>query len=69
MITPSKRQPENITWAQVMQLARRASVGEHTARKLFWREESPARKMLQGRTRALYIRIEVLRALGLNETE
>jgi len=66
---PKKVVPENIGWAEVMALCRRASVGEHTARKLFWREDSPARKLLRGRCRALYVRAEVLRELGLKETE
>lgn len=69
LMLPKKMVPENITWAEVMALCRRASVGEHTARKLFWREDSPARKLLHGRTRALYVRIEVLRELGLKETD
>lgn len=54
----------DITWAEVMALCRRVSVGEHTARKLFWRD-CPARKVLPGCTRARYVRREVLKELGL----
>jgi hypothetical protein len=53
-----------ITWAQVMAYCRRVSVGEHTARKMFWRE-CPARKVLPGCKKARYDRLEVLKELGL----
>lgn len=54
-----------IGWGAVLKLCDRASVGEYTARKLFWRAESPARKLLPGMTRARYVRAVVLRELGL----
>lgn len=53
-----------ITWAEVMALARKASVGEHTARKIFWRE-CPARKILPSCKMWRYDRVEVLKELGL----
>jgi hypothetical protein len=53
-----------ITWAEVMALARRASVGEHTARKIFWRD-CPARKVLPSCKMWRYDRREVLKELGL----
>lgn len=59
-----KRPAILITWAQVMACCRRASVGEHTARKLFWRE-CPARKILPSCKMARYDRSEVLKELGL----
>ncbi len=57
-------QPIFITWAQVMAYCRRASVGEHTARKMFWRE-CPAGQVLPGCAKARYDRLEVLKELGL----
>lgn len=54
-------------WKDVMKLCKRASVGEFTARKMFWREDSPARKVLPNTTRARYVRAIVLRELGLSD--
>ena len=62
---PSKPAVVLITWAEVMKLCRRASVGEHTARKMFWRQDSPARKELPGCKMWRYLRSEVLKELGL----
>ncbi len=57
--------PVLITWAQVMSLCRRASVGEHTAKKIF-RRDCPARKLLPHSSQARYVRREVLKELGLS---
>ena len=57
-------QPILITWAQVMAYCRRASVGEHTAKKIF-RRDCPARKLLPHSSQARYDRLEVLKELGL----
>lgn len=54
-----------VTWAEVMSLCRRASVGEHTARKMFCRVDSEARIVLRGTAMARYNRAMVLRDLGL----
>lgn len=54
-----------ITWAQVMAHARRASISEHTARKIICRPESPARIHLPSMTAFRYDEAVVLREFGL----
>lgn len=57
--------PVLIMWAEVMALCRRASVGEHSARKMFCREGCEARIKLPFSAVWRYNRAMVLRDLGL----
>lgn len=54
-----------ITWAEVMAHARRARIGEHTARKIICRQDSPARILLPTMTAYRYDEAVVLREFGL----
>lgn len=54
-----------ITWAEVMAHARRARIGEHTARKIICRPESPARILLPSMGNYRYDEAVVLREFGL----
>ena len=64
---PTKKEPLKnlITWAEVMAHARLARVGEHTARKILCRADSPARILLPTMTQYRYDEAVVLQELGL----
>lgn len=64
-----KRKPLKnlITWSEVMAHARQARIGEHTARKILCRPESPARIQLPTMTAFRYDEDVVLREFGLLE--
>lgn len=66
---PPRKTKVLIEWAVVLKLCSLASVGESTARNMFWRPDSPARKVLRGMKRARYVRAVVLRELGLTESD
>jgi len=64
-------EPELIYWSEVIELGRRARVGEHTARKLLCLPGSPyaaARIVLRGCGIARYNRRMVLEAMGLADS-
>lgn len=62
-------EPVLIMWAEVMGLCRRASVGEHTARKMFCRDVGEGREAVRIKLPCSavwrYNRAMVLRDLGL----
>jgi len=62
---PAKPIKNNITWAEVMAHARKARIGEHTARKILCRPGCPARKWLPTMSVPRYDEDVVLREFGL----
>lgn len=67
MPTIRKRPSLYLTRQQVIRLCRSHGIGEHTARDMFFTPDSPARKVLPGRTYAVYVRAVVVSGLGLSE--
>jgi hypothetical protein len=68
---PAATEPELIYWSEVLEIGRRARVGEHTARKLLCLPSSPyatARIVLKGCGIARYNRRMVLEAMGLADS-
>lgn len=61
---PTKPKPLYLKWNDVLRITREAGLTSHSAIKLFKRD-CPARIVLQNHTYPVYIRAEVLKALGI----
>lgn len=62
----ARQKPEYLRRADVLKLAKRNNISKRKVAAIFG-PECPARKVLPGATRALYVRVTVLALLGLKD--